>query len=571
MTQFQNELPVERLHESPLNPRRTFDKKAMGELVASVKEQGRVLHPILVRPLSAAGLAKFASDFEIVCGHRRVRAAREAGLKTVPAVIREMTDREVVETSLLELSTGAPVHPLEQSESMGLLVEQHGQTTEELAAKLSKSKRWVETQLSLRRLSPEAKKAFAAGDLSLSVAIRLARVPAAGGLQKEALGRLLPDPYSKELKSDRFAADVLEREFMLHLKDAPFSIKDAELCPEAGACKACPKRTGAQPELFADVPADICTDVKCYRSKVDAHNDKALADAAARGQAVLTKEEASKAFPMPNASPSGFVELDDVCAEDPKSRTFRKLLGKLADTTLAVNPHTGRIHELVPLAVVKRMLREAGHDWKAAPAPTASERKTPEDSEAKTAGEKLLAAVRVELVKRVVQQKPGVEFLRVLGGFMAENGFSPSEPIATARGFDDSAGWAEKASEDDLKAVIFDTAIDSLAYVTHDGGLSEGMQALAKTWGINLADFEARLKADSLFAKPKASEIATSPMAERAKAALEREDGTLPSPALSVKCPDCKAEPGADCKNTSGSRRIVPHQTRNAAAKAVAA
>lgn len=507
-TEFRNEVPVARLHEGPLNPRKSYDPRAMAELVQSVKESGRILHPILVRPLVVAGSAKAAADFEIVCGHRRVRAAKAAGLQSVPAIIRELSDREVVETSLVELAQGAPVHPLEQAESMRVLVEQHGASTEELAAKLSKSVRWVQVQLQLCKLSKGARSAFLDGKLSASVASLLARLPdeklQAAAMKRFAEAATYTQDDATGFVTFRAAAAIMDQEFMLALKDAPFDRASESLVRAAGSCVACPKRTGAQPELFADVKSpDICTDPKCFTSKVKAHTAQTVEDAKARGQEVLTEEEALKAWPQSViTSPAGFVELDNVCGDDPKGRTYRKLLGKYPDTVLAVNPHTGALHELVRVAGLKKTLKQAGHDFtKATPAKST---KPTAEPEVKTAAERLLEAVRVELVKRAAQQKPGVDFLRVVAGFMTEHGYTPSQPIIDARGWEDTPEWVDGAEEGELRAVVFDTAIDSVAFVTSDGALSEPLLALAKVYGVDVKDFSARLNADALFA-PKES------------------------------------------------------------------
>lgn len=506
MTEALKSVPVDRLHESPLNVRKTFDGKAMAELVQSVKDHGRILHPILVRPMVVAGSARAEGSYEIVCGHRRVRAAKAAGLETVPAIVRELSDREAVETSLVELAQGAPVHPLEQAESMRVLVDQHGITTDDLAAKLSKSRRWVQVQLQLCKLSKAAKTAFLDGTLSASVASRVARAPEQlhAAILKRFHESVKYDKASDGQITDKLAAEILEREFMLRLDDAPWDKADPSLVAEAGACAGCPKRTGAQPELFSDVKTDVCTEPSCFKAKLAAHQGKVLTDAVARGESVLSEADAKKVFPQnPQLPLIGYVSLDAICYEDPKHRTYRKLLGEHADHVLALNPHDGKLYELLSSKDAKKALKDAGHDFTKVTAESAVPRvkKTPEEEQRQSLGEKLLEAARIELVKRAAKQQAGTDFLRTVAAFLDEGGFEGLQAIADERGFSEP-NWFAEASQDDLRAYIFDCAVDSIAFVDSDGGLNEGFKALCRDYGVPLTDFEAKLKANALFDKP---------------------------------------------------------------------
>lgn len=501
-TTFKNDLPVARLHPWEQNPRATFDEKRMKELVQSVRDNGRVLVPVIVRPLVVAGSAKASADYEVVCGNRRLKAAKLVGLQVVPAVIRELTDKEALELALTELAQSEGVHPLEQAESLKRLQDM-GSSTEELAQKMSKSVRWVQVQLQLTKLVKAAKTAFRDGKLSASVASLLARVPDEK-VQTAALKRFTEaSKFSPDDETGgvgyRAAVDILEREFMRQLKDAPFNKQDAALVEAAGACTACPKRSGAQPGLFDEKAPDVCLSPPCFQKKVEAHVSAVIADAKTRGQAVLTEDEAKKAFPYPDAPPVGFVSLDDVCYEDPKHRTFRKLLGKYPDFTLGVNPHTGKLHELLPARAVPKALKEAGHDFKKEKASEPRAKVAPEDAARQDAADALVYAVRVALVDRAAKQKPGLDFLKALGGFLVEGGYAPSEAIADARSYEETQQWVDGATEEDLRAVLFDVAIDSVCFATNEGELSPGLLALAKVYGIDVKDFAAKLKAEGLF------------------------------------------------------------------------
>ncbi len=252
-------LPVASIASAKHN--RRIDKDSLNEFAESIKTHG-VLSPVLVRPMNGA--------HELVFGERRLRAAKSLGLETIPALVREMTDVEAIEARIIENLQRADVHPLEEGDSYRLLCEEHGYAVDDVAAKVGKSKAYVYSRMKLCALEESSRKAFLEDKLSASVALLVARMPTAK-LQKKATAKLLRGNREGEPFSYRDAARMLQDEFMLRLADAPFSKTDAELVPSAGACSACPKRTGSQPELFPDVKsADVCTDPTCYRGKRDA-------------------------------------------------------------------------------------------------------------------------------------------------------------------------------------------------------------------------------------------------------------------------------------------------------------
>jgi hypothetical protein len=153
---------------------------------------------------------------------------------------------------------------------------------------------------------------------------------------------------------------------MLRLKSAPFKLADAELVPKAGACVTCDKRTGAQPELFADVDDDdTCTDSTCYAGKVEAHWQRSKAAAAAAGAKVVEKPaETKKIFPFQSdhiSHEAGVVDLSSECYDDPKHRTYRQLLGKDVAPSAVVKAPSGRAVEVLEAGAVKKLLKEAGH------------------------------------------------------------------------------------------------------------------------------------------------------------------------------------------------------------------
>lgn len=141
------ELKISELEPNREQPRREFDEKAMAELADSIAQHG-LLQPLLVRPL-------FGGGYQIVAGERRWRAARMAGLSEVPAVVREMSDHEVMELALIENLQREDLTPLEEANGYQTLLDKYGMTQDEVAKTVGKSRPAVANALRLLHL-PEA-------------------------------------------------------------------------------------------------------------------------------------------------------------------------------------------------------------------------------------------------------------------------------------------------------------------------------------------------------------------------------------------------------------------------------
>lgn len=336
--------------------RKRFDQAAIAELAESIKAVG-LLQPIVVRPRSELDV----EIFEIVAGERRFLAAQHAGLTEISVSVRDLTDEQVLEVQLVENLQREGLHELVEAEGYEALMKQHGYTVEDLVAKVGKSRGYVYGRLKLLALGPAARQAFFDGELNASTALLLARIPHAD-LQRKACGEICNGRYSNGPMSFREAAEFVHRTYMLRLADAEFSPKDASLVPAAGPCGTCPKRTGNQPELFADVKgADVCTDPKCFETKVAASRKRALEDAKASGRKIISGSEAKKLAPYGDHI-SGYVSLDDKCYDDPKHRTYRQLVGKEAAETAAVVqlPKSGRLVEVVSTSAAAKAVKDAG-------------------------------------------------------------------------------------------------------------------------------------------------------------------------------------------------------------------
>jgi ParB family chromosome partitioning protein len=258
-------LPITALVPSPTNPRKTFNKERLAELAESIRSKG-IIEPIIVRALGNGAAGKF----EIVCGERRVRGAGLAKLAEVPAVIRTLTDGDVLELQAIENVQREDVQPLEEAAGYAQLIKLDDKkwNADTIGARIGKSKAYVYQRLKLLELAAPAAKLMEAGKITVGHAVQLARLPAAA--QTRAMKELRLGGDRQEI-SVRHLGNWIGENLFLKLAGAPFDLKDAALVKVAGPCTTCPKRSSNQGALFSDVDAgDVCTDSVCYRAKVDA-------------------------------------------------------------------------------------------------------------------------------------------------------------------------------------------------------------------------------------------------------------------------------------------------------------
>jgi len=161
-------LPVDAIAPNPHQPRLHFDEESLAELAASIQQVG-VLVPILVRP---AG-----DTYELVAGERRWRAARRAGLTVIPAIVRTTADSDSMEQALIENLHRQDLTPLEEAAAYQQLVETHGMTHEQVAARVGKSRSAVTNTMRLMSLPPAIQSLLADGRLSAGQARALLGTP----------------------------------------------------------------------------------------------------------------------------------------------------------------------------------------------------------------------------------------------------------------------------------------------------------------------------------------------------------------------------------------------------------
>jgi ParB family chromosome partitioning protein len=162
------EIPLEQIEPNPRQPREHFDEEALSELVASIREVG-LLQPVVVR--AAAG------GYELIMGERRLRAAREAGLAAIPAIIRDTPDDELLRDALLENLHRQQLNPLEEAAAYSQLLEDFGTTHEQLAGRIGRSRSHITNTIRLMQLPPPVQRRVAAGVLSAGHARALLALP----------------------------------------------------------------------------------------------------------------------------------------------------------------------------------------------------------------------------------------------------------------------------------------------------------------------------------------------------------------------------------------------------------
>ena len=184
------ELPLDRISPNPLQPRSHFDPEALAELVTSIREVG-LLQPVVVREIDPDDAGP---RYELVMGERRWRASQEAGTGTIPAIVRETSDDDMLRDALLENLHRQQLNPLEEAAAYQQLLHEFGATHEELAGRIGRSRPQISNTIRLLNLPAPVQRRVAAGVLS-------------AGHARAILG--LPTPEAQEAMATRVVAEGL--------------------------------------------------------------------------------------------------------------------------------------------------------------------------------------------------------------------------------------------------------------------------------------------------------------------------------------------------------------------------
>ena len=217
----QSELKIKEIRPNPYQPRKEFDEQGLKELADSIRENG-VFQPILVRK------RKTGQGYELVAGERRLRASKLAGKDTIPAIITDFNDTQMMEISLLENIQRKDLTPIEEAQAYEQLIKKLGYTQDELAKRLGKSRSNVTNILRLLNLPSEVRKLVNENKLTYTQArallalededrmVELANEAVKQGLSVKELEKLCTEKKKKpnkkkDKKPDPFVKDVIDR------------------------------------------------------------------------------------------------------------------------------------------------------------------------------------------------------------------------------------------------------------------------------------------------------------------------------------------------------------------------
>ncbi len=202
------DLPIGKIKANPSQPRKHFDDAELGELAESIRAHG-ILQAILVRPSRAGG----DESYEIIAGERRWRAAKRVGLASIPAIVRDVDELQLLEQGIIENVQRTDLNPIEEAEAYESLMRRFGRTQEGLAATIGKSRVHITNTLRLLKLSERARDLVKRGDVTAGHARAVLGAPdpdalleraASSGMsvrQVEALARSLREDNPEAVRS----------------------------------------------------------------------------------------------------------------------------------------------------------------------------------------------------------------------------------------------------------------------------------------------------------------------------------------------------------------------------------
>jgi len=243
--QIQN-LNIEKVIPDPMQPRKTFNEKFLEELSESIKKHG-VLQPITVR--------KSGSEHIIVMGERRYRASKLADKKTIPCIVREYENNDILEIQIIENLQRQDVEPTEEADAIAYLSEKYSAT--EIAKRLGRGDNFIRQRLKLAGLIEGFKNFVRNGEMTISLGVGVA----------------LFEPEEQQMMLETMGEDFSAHQINRMIKDqtydldkAPFDVEDKKLVAKAGSCIECPFNAANQGNLFGDGKM-VCTKSACYETK----------------------------------------------------------------------------------------------------------------------------------------------------------------------------------------------------------------------------------------------------------------------------------------------------------------
>lgn len=262
-------MDVKKLVPATYNVRKKFDAAAMAELAASIKKYG-IINPLIVR--------EAGKHFEVVCGARRLQAAIDAGLGSVPVTIMQLDDEQAFDLMILENLQRVDVHPMDEARGFKSMMESGRYEAADLAAKFGKSESYIYGRLKLNDLIPEVAELFESGYYSLGHARLFV-------MQGEKHQRVLHQYASMNATENRATPESVQalKQFLVrmqtrYLNAAKWNLGDELLVEAAGACNSCAYRSCNNKYLFEDLNTqeDMCLRIESFEEKRKAYQEKLL-------------------------------------------------------------------------------------------------------------------------------------------------------------------------------------------------------------------------------------------------------------------------------------------------------
>ncbi|MEI6317447.1 MAG: ParB/RepB/Spo0J family partition protein [Pseudomonadota bacterium] len=381
-------LKYDSLHPSPTNPRAVLQH--LNELADSIARVG-ILQPLLVRTHPS-----IPDAWEILSGHRRHAAAGLAAEQlgqekpALPCRIVSLSDENAAEVALVENLQRDDLSPLEEALGYERLQREYGHAVDIIAERIGKSSAYVYKKLRLTGLQQDGRDALSRGQISESVALLVARIPAK--LQTKAVKALTEEDYRRDAKTEsmpfRQAHQLVKQQFTTDLRQAKWSLDDDTLVASAGACSACPKMAKNSPDEYPDITdGRTCMDPTCFGEKRAAHERQLEAVALEKADVKLKAGAARAALDYQGKlrPESGLVKLTDKPEGSTKTwNQLAKSAGVEVETIAVIDKERGKVLVAAKGDQLAQALKEAGVKVKAPKVPAPVRRNVHDDAELAT-------------------------------------------------------------------------------------------------------------------------------------------------------------------------------------------
>ena len=239
-------LNIGKIVADPSQPRKTYNETLLKGLSESIEKYG-VLQPITVR--------KSNKDYIIVMGERRYRASKLAGNKTIPCIVREYENNDVLEVQIIENLQRQDVEPTEEADAIAYLSEKYSPS--EIAKRLGRSDNFIRQRLKLAGLIEAFKTYVRNGEMTISLGVGVA-------LFESDEQQMMLEAMGEDFNAHQINKMIKDQTY--DLEKAPFDVADKKLVAKAGSCRECPFNAANQGNLFGDGKM-VCTKSACYETK----------------------------------------------------------------------------------------------------------------------------------------------------------------------------------------------------------------------------------------------------------------------------------------------------------------